>query len=176
MYTGGTHSGNYEGFVLQLIDNSSSAPTLNWIQWLGGTSIDYVQALAVSQDEIYAAGYANSGTSFESPAYTGGTYSGSYEGFVAEIKDNANSAPTLNWLQWLGGIGNDYLYSVAINGDEIYTGGYSDATSNFESPNYTGDQYSGLNEASVMKIWDDPEPSTVLKSNVNLKSNIYLKQ
>ncbi|MGD9643737.1 MAG: hypothetical protein AB7V08_13480 [Elusimicrobiales bacterium] len=123
----GSHSGSDEGFLAQITDGAS--PTLNWVQWLGGTGDDYVRVLAVTGGEIYAAGDTTSATSWETVTTTG-TYSGLSEGFLIEI--SSGSSPSLNWMRWLGGTGNDYVRGVAVTGDEIYVVGEMDTTAGWE--------------------------------------------
>jgi len=154
-YTGGVSSSNYEAFVAELYDNAGSAPTFNWLQWLGGDNYDYIQALAINGDEIYVGGYSNSATSWETPSYTGGAHSGNHEGFVAELQDNALSAPTFNWLQWLGGTNIDYIFALTLSGDEIYAGGVAVSATSWETPTYSGGTYSGSYEGFVVEIYDN---------------------
>jgi hypothetical protein len=175
--TGGSYSGSNEGFVVELLDNAGSAPTLNWLQWLGGTSYDYVNALAVSGDEIYAGGNAPSNDSFETALNTGGSFSGNGydEGFVVELLDNAGSAPTINWLQWLGGTGLDYVRALAVDVGEIYAGGSAGSNASFETPSYTGGSYSGSTEAMLVKIHDDYESINNIRGSANFRGNANLR-
>ncbi|PIP26122.1 MAG: hypothetical protein COX31_03850, partial [Candidatus Moranbacteria bacterium CG23_combo_of_CG06-09_8_20_14_all_40_16] len=176
-YTGGSHSGSYEGFVAELYDNASAAPTFNWLQWLGGTGADYVRALSVNGEEIYAGGYAGSATSFETRTYTGGTYSGVNEGFVAELVDNASAAPSFNWLQWLGGTGDDYVYALLVDGEEIYAGGHTGSATSWETRTYTGGAYTGGGYYDVMALIKilDIMPKTIFNENIILNKNVIFK-
>jgi disulfide oxidoreductase YuzD len=134
-------------------------PTLAWGQWLGGSDVDYVRALAVNGDEIYAGGYTNKDATSWGEAITWqGSYSGgTYEGFVVEIADG--STPSIAWGQWLGGSGNDYVRALAVNGDEIYAGGYAGSDANWgEAITWQG-SYSGSYEGFVVEIADGPTPS-----------------
>jgi len=154
----GAHSGGREGFVVEIADGA--APALNWGQWLGGLADDEVYALAVTGDEIYAGGYTSLITSWESATYNQGSYSGSAEGFVAEIVDGAT--PALNWRQMLGGTGNDYVTAVSINGDEIYAGGYAFSAASWESATYNQGTHSGGSEGFVVEIQDTPVGSNLI--------------
>ncbi|OGR45178.1 MAG: hypothetical protein A2X35_02140 [Elusimicrobia bacterium GWA2_61_42] len=145
----GTHSGLTEGFVIEIQDGAT--PVLNWGQWLGGTGNDYVYAVAVNGDEIYAGGDSFSATSWERTFQ--GTFSGGDEGFVIEIQDGAS--PTLNWAQWLGGTGADYVNSLAVNGDNIYIGGVTDSQTSWESPLFGT---VGAREGFVVKLQDGFTP------------------
>ncbi|OGW82476.1 MAG: hypothetical protein A3C47_03845 [Omnitrophica bacterium RIFCSPHIGHO2_02_FULL_51_18] len=155
---GGDYSGGREGFVAEIVEGSPW-PVLNWRQWLGGTGSDSVRALAVNGDEIYAGGYSDNSAGWETPVNPSqGNFSGSWEGFVVEIADGA--APILNWRQWLGGTGGDAIYDLAVNGDEIYAGGYSGSTTSWESvPFQSGSNHSGGAEGFVVKIADGTTPT-----------------
>ena len=140
-----------EGFVVGIADGGP--PTLSWLMWLGGTGNDYVQALAVNGDEIYAAGYTNSSDSWDTASSTKGTFTdaGVNEGFIVEISDGG--PPTLNWLMWQGAEGDDYIYALAINGDEIYAGGYAPNSRSMEGT-FSGTKYDGQNSGFIVEISD----------------------
>ena len=149
----GAHSGGAEGFVIELQDGAT--PTLNWGQWLGGDAGASVQALAVNGDEIYVGGYTWSPTSWESVTWQG-AHSGGYEGFVIELQDGAT--PTLNWGQWLGGSGYDTVQALAVNGDEIYVGGYTWSPTSWETVTWQGVNGSG-SDGFVIEIQDGAAPT-----------------
>gem|GEM_PF-5165529 len=149
----GTFSGGDEGFVVEIQDGAS--PALNWGQWLGGTGIDRVYALAAVGDEIYAAGRSDSSASWETVTFQG-AHSGAAEGFVVEIQDGAS--PALNWGQWLGGTGDDYVFALAAVGDEIYAAGSSTLTVSWETVTFQG-AHSGLAEGFVVEIQDGASPA-----------------
>ncbi|MCM8782491.1 MAG: hypothetical protein NC828_05530, partial [Candidatus Omnitrophica bacterium] len=151
----GSYSGWSEGFVIEIADGTT--PSLVWGQWLGGSGSDYVQSLAVTGDEIYAGGYTNDSSGWESISWQG-SYSGSDEGFVIEIADG--TTPSLAWGQWLGGSGGDYVQSLAVTGDEIYAGGYSYNPSLWESITFYGSNQGG-SEGFIVKFFDDQNPNSI---------------
>jgi hypothetical protein len=148
----GAHNSNNEGYVLEIGDGGT--PTLVWGQWLGGSDQDSVKALAMNGDEIYAGGYSNQSTSFESVTFQGimkGT-----DGFVVEVADGGT--PSLVWGQWIGGASTfGQITSLAVTGDEIYVGGYNDATFD-ESSTFQG-SWSGQSEGYVVEVADGGTPS-----------------
>ena len=149
----GAHSGGYEGFVIEIQDGAT--PTLNWGQWLGGSGSDSVQALAVNGDEIYVGGVSGSAASWETVTWQG-AYSGGQEGFVIELQDGAT--PARNWGQWLGGSGYDTVQALAVNGDEIYVGGYTWSPTSWETVTWQGVNGSG-SDGFVIEIQDGAAPT-----------------
>ncbi len=147
----GTRGGGQDGFVVKITDGV--APTLSWGQWLGGTSSDTVDMVAVVGSSIYAGGKAFETTGFQ--AAMTGTPAGAQEGFVVKITDGV--APTLSWGQWLGGLGSDQLNALAVNGSSIYTGGYVPTTTGFQAT-MTGTPGGGQ-EGFAVKITDGASPT-----------------
>ena len=75
-----------------------------------------------------------------------------YEGFVVEIADG--TTPSIAWGQWLGGSDDDYVFGLAVIGDEIYAGGYTSSKTNWESITWQG-SYSGGYDGFVVEIADN---------------------
>lgn len=151
----GTMSGGLEGLVVEIADGTS--PSVNWLQWFGGTANDFVTAVAVNNNEVYAAGYASTSNGIEAPGLVGGTYTDNFEGFVIEINDG--SPPVLNWRQWLGAVAIENILALTVNGDEIYAGGFSLGTSTVSwdtTAQGAAGNYSGLSEGFVVEIADGP--------------------
>ncbi len=155
-----TNSGNPgEGFIVEIADGSP--PSLTWRMWLGGVGSDVVYSLAVNGDEIYAGGYTDSSDSWETAGSTVGTLTNTLatgEGFVVEIADG--SPPSLTWRMWLGGVGSDAVYGLAVNGDEIYAGGFSNSSDSWDTVGSTvGTLTNTSNEGFVVEIADGAPPS-----------------
>ena len=113
-------AGSYDGFVAKLTDAGPTA-SFGWAKGLGGTARDQANALAVSSTGVYVAGY------FESPTMTLGTTTlasaGSYDAFVAKLTD-AGSTGSIVWAQRAGGSAAEEARSLAVDGDNVYVGGY----------------------------------------------------
>ena len=156
-YAGTFTDGSMEGWVVEIAD--AATPTINWLQWLGG-NFDFVsiRALAVNGDEVYVGGNSFSSDSWDTAATQAGTYSGDYEGWVVEIADAAT--PTLAWQQWLGGGAEDVVNALAVNGDEVYVGGYSlSSTASWDTVAAQAGTFSGNYEGFVVEIADAATPT-----------------
>jgi hypothetical protein len=82
--------------VLADIDVAAT-PSIAWGQWLGGSGTNPVYALAVIGDEIYAGGYANDATNWESITWQGSYSGGLNEGFVVEIDVTAGGGSAVKF-------------------------------------------------------------------------------
>jgi hypothetical protein len=127
------HSGSGDAFVACM----DSSGNLLWNTFLGSASNDEGYAIALdSSGNIYVTGY--------SPATWGSpvnAHSGGSDEFVAGLDSSGN----LLWNTFLGSIGDDYGYGIALDSSgNIYVTGYSDAT--WGSP---VNAYSGGYEAYV---------------------------
>jgi hypothetical protein len=124
--TGTRNSINNEGYVLELLDGGT--PTFSWGIWLGTDAADLVNNLVVNGDEIYAVGQTSNTVMHVNPTGFQGTIGTGHDSdlYVVEIADGGT--PTIVWGQYIGGVGLE-SYSIkaalAINGDQIYVGGYS---------------------------------------------------
>ncbi|MBP8128700.1 MAG: SBBP repeat-containing protein [Candidatus Hydrogenedentes bacterium] len=132
----------YDGFVVKL----SAAGAHLWSTYLGGTSSDYGQGIAVdTSGNCYATGYTVS-----SGWVSGGwntTLGGSTDGFVVKL----STAGAHLWSTYLGGTSTDYGRGIA-----------ADASGNCCATGYTGSSgwvsgsgdttYGGGNDGFVVKL------------------------
>ncbi len=146
----GSPAGGTEGVVVKITDGGT--PCLEWGQWLGGAGSDSVTALAINGSSIYVGGNTATTTGFQ--IVPQGTPAGGQEGFVVKVTDGGT--PCLNWGQWLGGNSTDSINTVIVNGSNIYVGGQSFFTSNFQI--VPQGPAGGLREAFVVKITDGGTP------------------
>jgi hypothetical protein len=114
------NTGTYDVFVAKLMDTGNTGSFV-WAQRAGGTSYDYITALALNGTSLYVAG------SFSSPIASFGTTTltntGTFNVFVAKLTD-AGSTGNFEWAQRAGGTGLDQAYALAVNGTSLYVAGY----------------------------------------------------
>ncbi len=83
----GSFSGGYEGFIVKMKDNGNSSEVVQG-QWIGGSSWDSINTLAVSGDVIYAGGRSGSDVNWERCVFLGSVRGhGDGEGIVAKVID-----------------------------------------------------------------------------------------
>ena len=151
----GTFSGGSEGFVVKLTDNGGT-PTVVWGQWLGGTSDDVLNAVAVNGTAVYAGGYVGSSASFDlTPA---GTFQAGPSAYIVKITDDGAS-PTIAWGQWLDAQNTDELKAIAVNGTAVYAAGYANDSAGAQIV-YQG-TYGGSAEGWVVKMTDNGNSDTL---------------
>ena len=82
---------------------------------LGGGSTDRGSGVAVdSSGHAYVAGYSGSPDFPTQNAFQGFT-GGSFDAFISKIDTNASGAASLVFSTYLGGIGDDKAYGIAID-------------------------------------------------------------
>jgi len=126
-------------------------PATSWGTFLGGSGMDIVNTVAVNGSEVYVIGASYDSSSWEAVGWSG-FFNGASEGFLIKIQNES-----INWGQWLGGSGNDNIYHVEVNGDEIYVAGVSNDPSNWESfPHKDGTFTAGIvYEVFVAEVIDN---------------------
>lgn len=150
----GTHGGGSEGFVVSINDGGS--PTIAWGQWLGSNGDDSVTALTYSAGSIYAGGWSNKSTSWETVTFQGTAIHTGSEGFVVKVTNGAS--PSLNWGHWLGGIADDQVTAVGHSAGTIYVGGWSTQSTAWETVTFTG-THRGGSEGFVVSMTDAGTPA-----------------
>ena len=116
--------GNDDGFVARL---SGDLKTLIQSTYLGGSSYDGIQALAIAANGDVVVGGGTASTDL--PGTSGGaqpSFGGAYDGFVARLSGDLK---TLIQSTYLGGSGTDAISALAIaaNG-EVVVGGHTAST------------------------------------------------
>ncbi len=120
--------------------NPTSGVNPTWNTFLGGSGLDWGNAIAVDESgNVYVAG--DSSATWGSPVRA---YTSIYDPFAAKL----NSSGALTWNTFLGGNGFDYGNAIAVDGiGNVYVAGRSDATWGSPVRAYTA----GL-DAQVAKI------------------------
>ncbi|RZK62503.1 MAG: T9SS type A sorting domain-containing protein [Hymenobacter sp.] len=132
---GGTtlpNAGSYDGFVAKVVDAGSTS-SVAWAQRVGGPGPDDIASLAVSGSAVYIGG-AFSGAM----ALGGGTLTsaGGRDVYVARLTD-AGASASVAWAQQAGGLDNDFAYTLAVRGPELYVAGHFGAASAVPAPTAT---------------------------------------
>ena len=117
---------NYAAFVTKLDPTASS---LVYSTFLGGTSTDYGEDMALdAENNVFVVGYTLSNDFPVTPGAFDTTHNGSRDAFVAKL-NAAGSA--LEYATYLGGSDYDYGYGIAID-----TLGHAYITGNTESDDF----------------------------------------
>ncbi|NYB25879.1 MAG: chitobiase/beta-hexosaminidase C-terminal domain-containing protein [Methanobacteriaceae archaeon] len=150
----------------------SSSGTLVYSTYLGGTTNDYVNSIAIDNEgNIYITGFTAS-TNFPT---TAGAYQtiyggGSYDTFVSKFSSNG----TLAYSTYLGGTEDDEGFDVAVNSDSnMYITGFT-ASTNF--PTTAGayqTTYGGNSDAFLVKISIPDVDTTAPTVTASPTSGIY---
>ncbi|MBX2906984.1 MAG: Ig-like domain-containing protein [Taibaiella sp.] len=120
--TAGVYQSSNGGMDDAFIAKFNSIGHLQWASYFGGPATDLAYGLAASHGRVMVAGETASTSGIASSgAYLGAYVGGSRDGFVAEF----NAVGTLTRSTYLGGAGQDHLFSVAIANDAIYLAGYT---------------------------------------------------
>jgi uncharacterized delta-60 repeat protein len=114
VYVFGDTGSTGAGGVDFLLAKYNSSGTIQWQRVLGGSGSDAGRSVAIdSSDNVYVLGYENS------------TGAGGFDFLLAKY----NSSGTIQWQRVLGGSGNDFGESVAIDSsDNVYVLGRSSST------------------------------------------------
>jgi len=120
--------GNTDVFIVEF--NSSGA--LEYLSYLGGSGDETCYSITVSGSNIYVSGKSDSTDLMTTSGAFQTTNAGGYDFFVASIDyTTTNSAATLTWLTFVGGMSNDFAdgrIAVATSGN-VFVSGTSTTTS-----------------------------------------------
>ncbi|WP_156176289.1 T9SS type A sorting domain-containing protein [Hymenobacter terrenus] len=121
-------AGPGDGFVARLTD----AGTLTWASRGAGEAS--INALAVNGTSLYVAGEFRGTTTFGTTALTS---AGEIDVFVAKLTDTGTSA-SYTWAQRAGGNFIDQTSALAVNGTDVYVGGFFQLPATFGGGALTG--------------------------------------
>jgi hypothetical protein len=126
---GATTGTNFDGFVAKLTDAGTSS-SIAWAQQMGSTDFDYCQSLAVSNGNVYVAGWFNGPTAKFGPYQLTNASTnvvGRSDAFVAKLADAGNSG-SVAWVQQLGAENDEFAMAVTAQGTSVYVAGIFNST------------------------------------------------
>jgi uncharacterized repeat protein (TIGR01451 family) len=122
----GTYNGFADAFVAKLDSNFGSVV---WSTYLGGTSTDTAQGVAVDQSgSVYVTGFTNSA---DLPTLNPlqRSYAGNGDAFVTKLDASAPGAAALLYSTFLGGDQDDVSWDVAVDASGFaYLAGHTNST------------------------------------------------
>ncbi|MBF9143330.1 T9SS type A sorting domain-containing protein [Hymenobacter properus] len=141
VYVAGSFRGtvNFGAFTLTNVGGENAfvakwSPVSGSFVWVAASSghINEVSSLAVSGNSVYVGGSFYLNATFGNSTLTTLTPGTSIaDVFVAKLTD-AGSTARFEWAQQAGGAENDYLYSLAVSGSNVYlTGSFQSPTATF---------------------------------------------
>jgi uncharacterized repeat protein (TIGR01451 family) len=145
-----SRAGDTDAYLTKL--NSSGSAVL-YSTLLGGGSTDRGSGVVVdSSGNAYVAGYASS-VDFPTQNAFQGFSGGSFDAFIAKIDTNLSGASSLVFCTYLGGIGDDKAFGVAIDngGNNVYVVGQT-SSNNFPLLNPAQPAFGGSFDAFIAKI------------------------
>jgi len=143
-------TGDTDAYLTKL--NASGSAVL-YSTLLGGGSTDRGSGVVVdSSGNAYVAGYASS-VDFPTQNAFQGFSGGSFDAFIAKIDTNASGAASLVFATYLGGIGDDKAYGIAIDSgaNNVYVVGQT-SSNNLPLLNPAQPAFGGSFDAWVAKI------------------------
>ncbi len=145
-----TSNGGDECFVSKLATDGQS---LIYSSYLGGTSHEYRCCIAVESGFAYVTGWTQSSTTFPTTvgAYQS-TSNGGMDCFVTKINTNGNG---LEYSTYLGGSGDDYGRSIAVESGFAYVTGNTYSSSDFPVLNAYDSTYNVNSDGFVTKLATD---------------------
>ncbi|MGA1824414.1 MAG: SBBP repeat-containing protein [bacterium] len=115
--------GNSDGFLAKF----NSDGKLLWSTYIGGNDRDYATDINVdTMDNIYVVGYTKS-TYIPGPAGYNTNHAGQYDGLILKFDSDGR----LLWYTYLGTSEDEYMYSLLVDGKDLYVAGTTSSSSNF---------------------------------------------
>ena len=143
-------AGDTDAYLTKL--NSTGSAVL-YSTLLGGGGTDRGSGVAIgSSGIVYVAGYGSS-PDFPTQNAFQGFSGGSFDAFIAKIDTNASGAASLLFSTYLGGIGDDKAYGIAIDngGNNVYVTGQT-SSNNFPVLTPAQPAFGGSFDAFIAKI------------------------
>jgi Calx-beta domain/Beta-propeller repeat len=145
-----TRSGDTDAYLMKL---NSTGTALMYSTFLGGGGTDRGSGVAVDQNgNAYVAGYTASQDFPTQDAFQNSS-GGGFDGFVTKIDTNGTGADSLVFCSFLGGVGDDKAFGIAIDstGANVYVTGQT-SSPDFPVLNPIQPAIGGSFDAFVAKI------------------------
>jgi aldose sugar dehydrogenase len=143
-------AGDTDAFFSKL---NSSGSAMLYSTLLGGINTDRGSGVVIdSAGNAYIAGYASS-PDFPTQNAFQGFSGGSFDAFIAKIDPSASGSASMLFSTYLGGIGDDKAFGIAIDsgGNNVYVAGQT-SSNNFPLLNPAQPAFGGSFDAFIAKI------------------------
>jgi aldose sugar dehydrogenase len=145
-----TRSGDTDAYLMRL---NSTATGLMYSTFLGGGGTDRGSGVAIDgSGNAYVAGYTGS-ADFPTESAFQNSFGGSFDAFIAKIDTNSSGAASLVFSTYLGGIGDDKAYGIAIDSgaNNVYVVGQT-SSNNLPLSSPAQPAFGGSFDAFIAKI------------------------
>ena len=146
----GNRSGDTDAFLAKLNPNGSA---LLYSTYLGGSGTDRGSGVAIdTSGHAYVAGYT-SAPDFPTANEFQTSSGGSFDAFIAKIDPSASGVNSLVFSSYLGGLGDDKAYGIAIDSSDsnLYVAGQT-SSNNFPLLNPAQASFGGFFDAFVAQV------------------------
>jgi len=146
----GTRAGDTDAYLMKINPTGSS---LLYSTYIGGAGTDRGSGVAIdASGNAYIAGYTSS-PDFPTENAFQNSFGGSFDAFVAKLDTNASGVASLVFCGYLGGIGDDKAFGIAIDsgGSNVYVVGQT-SSNNFPVLNPAQPAFGGSFDSFVARI------------------------
>jgi hypothetical protein len=141
-----TKNANFDGILIKFDKNGNRV----WGTYYGGNGVDQFWDIKLIEDKLFLSGQTSSTDVIGENGFDNSKGGGFWDSFLAEFDTDGN----LHWSSFLGGNGNDRIFSIAV--DEVgnlYGLGRTESTSNLISGNaFQGTYAGGSTDMFICKI------------------------
>lgn len=116
-----TLSGANDGFIMKFNMNAN----LIWSTYVGGSVTEYLNALDYNNNDLFVGGVSKSANF---PTLNSGTFFQNYVFDNDAVVMKFNSANAIAWSTFMGGTGNDLVYSIKSNSTNLIVAGNTNSS------------------------------------------------
>src|SRR5215213_7443409 len=116
--------------ITALVIQSASAQSLEWVRGMGGSGVDFGQAIAVDNaGNVYSTGLFMNTADFDpGPGVFNLTSAGSWDIYISKL----DSSGVFQWAKRIGSTGDDRGLAIATDGPGVYLTGIFSLTVDFD--------------------------------------------